>query len=213
MRRVAVLVAAAAALLAAGCSSAIGNPLQILPCTPTGDQLDKQMVLMAQSVPTASAVPCMRAELDDWFLDDLDSWDGRTRIEFSRLIDQVALTIELAATCDRGGATETATDQPGIRRFDEPIRTGGTYRDRRFYLLPGACVAYEFGLTGTRSAEGGRRHLPRARLRQARPARRPGAQLQWRPAPARPGAPTMTRSWSAMLGSRADHRQFAGIYS
>ena len=151
MRRIAVLVAVAAAVavLAAGCSSAISTPLRVLPCTPANDQLHKQLVLMAQSVPTASAVPCLRAELDDWFLDDLDPWDGRTRIEFSRLIDHVALTIELTATCDRGAATETATDQPGTRRFDEPIRTGGTYRDRRFYLLPGACVAYNFQLTGT----------------------------------------------------------------
>ena len=103
MSRVAVLVAVAALVFAAGCSSAIGDPVRILPCTPSEDQLDKQMVLMAQSVPTASAVPCMRTTLDDWFLDDLDSWDGHTRIEFSRLIDQVALTISLTRTCDRGG--------------------------------------------------------------------------------------------------------------
>jgi hypothetical protein len=153
MRRVAVLVAVAAAVLAAGCSSAISTPLRVLPCTPSNDQLDKRMVLMAQSVPTASAVPCLRAELDDWFLDDLDSWDGHTNIEFSRLIDQVALEIDLTATCDRGGATETATDQPGTRRFDERNRTGGTYRDRRFYLLPGACMAYTFALTGTGAEE------------------------------------------------------------
>jgi hypothetical protein len=153
MRRVAVLVAVAAAVLAAGCSSAISNPVRVLPCTPSEDQLDKRMVLMAQSVPTASAVPCMRVELDDWFLDDLDSWDGRTRIEFSRLIDEFALRIFLTRTCDRGGASETATDQPGTRRFDERIRTGSSYRDRRFYLLPGACVAYEFKLTGTGAEE------------------------------------------------------------
>ena len=154
MRRVTVLVAVAAAMLAAGCSSAISTPpLQVLPCAPAGDRLDKQMVLMAQSVPTASAVPCMRAELDDWFLDDLDSWDGHTRIEFSRLIDQVALTIELTRACDHGGAVETATDQPGTQRFDERIRDGSSYRDRRFYLLPGACVAYSFQLTGTGAEE------------------------------------------------------------
>jgi hypothetical protein len=153
MRRVAVLVAVAAAVLAAGCSSAISTPLRVLPCTPSDDQIDKQLVLMAQSVPTASAVPCLRAELDDWFLDDLDSWDGRTKIEFSRLVDQVALTIELAATCDRGGASETATDQPGTRRFDERIRTGGAYRDRRFTCYPGPAWAYEFGLTGTGAQE------------------------------------------------------------
>ena len=88
MSRVAGLVAVAAAVLAAGCDSAIGDPLRVLPCTPSDGELDKQMVLMAQSVPTASAVPCMRAELDDWFLDDLDSWDDSTRIEFSHLIDQ-----------------------------------------------------------------------------------------------------------------------------
>jgi hypothetical protein len=149
MRRVAVLVAVAAAVLAAGCGPSIGDPLQILPCTPAEDQLDKRMVRMAQSVPTASAVPCMRVALDDWFLDDLDSWDGRTRIEFSRLIDDFALRIFLTRTCDHGGAKETATDQPGTRRFDERIRTGGSYLDRRYYLLPGACMAYEFALTGS----------------------------------------------------------------
>jgi hypothetical protein len=149
MSRVAVLVAVAVAVLATGCSEGVGNPVRVLPCTPSGDRLDKRMILMAQSVPTASAVPCVRTELDDWFLDDIDSWDGRTNIEFSRLIDQVALQIDLTRTCDRGAATETATDQPGTRRFDERIRTGGSYRDRRFYLLPGACLAYQFQLTGT----------------------------------------------------------------
>jgi hypothetical protein len=153
MSRVGVLVAVAAAVLAAGCSPSIGNPVRILPCTPSDHQLDKRMVLMAQSVPSASAVPCMRTKLDDWFLDDLDSWDGRTKIEFSRLIDEFALTIELTQTCDHRGATETATDQPGTRRFDQRIRSESSYRDRRFYLLPGACMTYEFKLTGTGAEE------------------------------------------------------------
>ena len=161
MSRVAVVVALAAAVLAAGCSPSIGNPVRILPCTPSKDRLDKQMVRMAQSVPTASAVPCMRAELDDWFLDDLDSWNGGTRIEFSRLIDQIAVTIELTRTCDRGAASEPATDQPGTRRFDERIRAGSSYRDRRFYLLPGACLAYTFRLTGT-GAEAAAEDISRA---------------------------------------------------
>ena len=51
MSRVAVLVAVAVAVLAAGCGPSIGNPVGILPCTPSEDRLDKQMVLMAQSVP------------------------------------------------------------------------------------------------------------------------------------------------------------------
>jgi hypothetical protein len=50
-------------------------------------------------------------------------------------------------------ASEAATDQPGTRRFDQRIRTGSTFRDRRFYLLPGACVTYEFKLTGTGAEE------------------------------------------------------------
>jgi hypothetical protein len=95
----------------------------------------------------------LRAELDDWFLDGLDSWDGRTRILFSRLIDDFALTIELTRSCDRGQASETATDQPGTRRFDQRIRAGSSYLDRRFYLLPGACMAYQFQLTGAEAEE------------------------------------------------------------
>jgi hypothetical protein len=148
VNRVAVLLAAAVAVLAAGCGPSIGDPVGLLPCTPSGDRLDQRLVLMAQSVPTASAVPCMGASLDDWFLDDMDSSDGYTRIEFSRLIDEFALTIELTPACDPGAATEVATDQPGTQRFDERIRTGGSFLDRRFYLLPGACLAYRFALTG-----------------------------------------------------------------
>ena len=41
MSRVAVLVAVAAAVLAAGCGSAIGDPLRVLPCTPSDGELDK----------------------------------------------------------------------------------------------------------------------------------------------------------------------------
>ena len=70
------MAVAAVAVLAAGCSPSIGDPVRILPCTPSNHELDKSLVLMAQSVPTASAVPCMRTKLDDWFLDDLDSGTG-----------------------------------------------------------------------------------------------------------------------------------------
>ena len=113
MRRVAVVVAVAASLLAAGCGSSIGDPVRLLPCTPSDHGLDQQMVLLAQSVPTASAVPCMRAALDDWYLDDMDAQDGYTRIEFSRLIDEFALTIELTRACDHGAATETPPTSRG----------------------------------------------------------------------------------------------------
>jgi hypothetical protein len=132
MSRVAVLVAVAVAVLASGCSSSIGNPVDILPCTPSNHELDERMVLMAQSVPTASAVPCMRTLLDDWFLDDLDSWDGRTRILFSRLIDEFALTIELTRTAtaarpprppptSRGRGGSTSASAAG-----RPTATGGS---------------------------------------------------------------------------------------
>jgi hypothetical protein len=70
-----------------------------------------------------------------------------------RLIDDFALTIELTRSCDRGQASETATDQPGTRRFDQRIRAGSSYLDRRFYLLPGACMAYQFQLTGAEAEE------------------------------------------------------------
>jgi hypothetical protein len=40
-------VAVAAALLAAGCSSSIGSPVRLMPCTPCDDRLDERMVLMA----------------------------------------------------------------------------------------------------------------------------------------------------------------------
>jgi serine/threonine protein kinase len=125
-----------------------GEFVALLPEPPhRGDRLGHEDHPLVDLV--ASAVPCVRSALDDWFLDDMDSSDGHTRIECSRLIDEFALTIELTRTCERGGAGETATDQPGTRRFDARDRTGESYRDRRYYLLPGACVTYRFALTGT----------------------------------------------------------------
>ena len=44
MRRVAVLVAVAASLLAAGCGSSIGDPVRLLPCTPSNNELDQRML-------------------------------------------------------------------------------------------------------------------------------------------------------------------------
>jgi hypothetical protein len=67
--------------------------------------------------------------------------------------DDFALTIMLTRTCGPGAAGETATEQRGTRRSDERIRTGSSYRDRRFGLLPGAGVTYEFKLTGTGAEE------------------------------------------------------------
>src|SRR6266508_6795853 len=51
-------------------------------CEQTGRPRGMQ-VLMAQSVPTASAVPCLRTEPQNWTLGEFDFRNGHSKLVFS----------------------------------------------------------------------------------------------------------------------------------
>jgi hypothetical protein len=55
---------------------------------------------------------------------------------------KAALVVRLSASCDRAGATEVTSEQPGARRY---------YRARdatRFYDFAGGCVTQRFRVAG-----------------------------------------------------------------
>jgi tRNA A-37 threonylcarbamoyl transferase component Bud32/membrane-associated phospholipid phosphatase len=114
-----------------------------------------EMILMAQSVPSATAVPCVASLPAGWTL-------GGARIKrdearFSLNSDKAgrhAIDVRLVRRedCDVSHATRVPSDQVGAVRYDEAEQLPPELVDTRYYLLPGGCVIYRFHLRGDAAA-------------------------------------------------------------
>jgi tRNA A-37 threonylcarbamoyl transferase component Bud32 len=138
--------------------------------------------LMAQSVPSASLIPCLQLVPVDWKVAEVAVNNGRSVITLDHdRGGKAAMVVRLtAAACDLAGAREVTSEQPGARRW---------YRGRdatRAYTFPGGCVTQRFSAAGpsalrmrdTASTEVG--FITRQELRQAL-ERRSGGRLQLDP--------------------------------
>jgi hypothetical protein len=108
------------------------------------------MILIAQSVPSATSVPCIASLPAGWRLGGLHVVHGRSEFWLnSERGGKRAVEVNLvpAGACDVAGATEVPSDQVGIRRFEHPDRLPPRLRSTRFYLFPGGCVTYRFAFT------------------------------------------------------------------
>jgi tRNA A-37 threonylcarbamoyl transferase component Bud32/membrane-associated phospholipid phosphatase len=97
--------------------------------------------LMAQSVPSASLIPCLQLVPVDWTVAEVAVNNGRSVITLDHdRGGKAAMVVRLtaAAACDLAGATEVTSEQRGARRY---------YRARdntRAYKFPGGCVTQRF---------------------------------------------------------------------
>jgi tRNA A-37 threonylcarbamoyl transferase component Bud32/membrane-associated phospholipid phosphatase len=125
--------------------------------------------LMAQSVPSASLVPCLQLVPVGWSVAEVAVNNGRSVITLDHdRGGRAALVVRLtAAACDLAGARKVTSEQPGASRW---------YRARdatRFYVFPGGCVTQRFRaaapsaprMSDTASSEVG--FITREGLRQA----------------------------------------------
>jgi membrane-associated phospholipid phosphatase/tRNA A-37 threonylcarbamoyl transferase component Bud32 len=110
--------------------------------TPSLDCTDLEPLwLQAQAVPSASLVPCVRALPVGWSLSNVAVNDGRSVIALHHDRTGVdAMVARLTAGCDVGQATEQASSQPGVRRYQRVERQGPAYSAVRFDVFPGGCV-------------------------------------------------------------------------
>ena len=107
------------------------------------------LILEAQSVPTASMLPCIEALPAGWSFSGLDVVDDRSRIFLdSDRAGFRAVDITLAESCDVEGASEVQTDEPGTRRFERVFPRKDLFAGVRYYVYDGGCTTYEFELTG-----------------------------------------------------------------
>jgi tRNA A-37 threonylcarbamoyl transferase component Bud32/membrane-associated phospholipid phosphatase len=97
--------------------------------------------LLAQSVPSASLVPCLRPLPVGWMMGNVTINDGRSVIPLNH--DRAGpgvLVIRLTATCDTRGATEVSSDQPQVRRYQRIDRQTPRLEATRFDRFQGGCV-------------------------------------------------------------------------
>ena len=111
------------------------------------------LLLMAQSVRSASHIPCLTTIPAGWSFEHLDPRQDRARIVFdSDRGGKGALTVTLQATCDTTGAKRIPSDEPGTRRFERVRALTPDYSGLRIYEFPGGCVVYDFDLETDRAS-------------------------------------------------------------
>jgi hypothetical protein len=99
--------------------------------------------LMAQSVPSASLVPCVQSRLPGWTVANVAVNDGRSVITLDHdRAGAAAVVMRLAAACNPAGAAKTPAPEPGVRRSVREERLAGAFSATWHDRFPGGCVIY-----------------------------------------------------------------------
>jgi hypothetical protein len=147
-----LLAVAAACLLLASCARPIASEFTQTRqpfCEAGGEPGTPFLVLMAQAVPSASQLPCVKVLPAGWSVSNTFVRDGRARFALdSDRVGMRAVQVVLERTCQLEGdkVTRVASDEPGMRRFEQigEVRPGVGFTGTRFYLFKGGCVSYRF---------------------------------------------------------------------
>jgi len=153
--RIAAVPLVSVAGLLTGCASdstAITSPPL---CADRSGAAGNGVILMAQSVPTASWVPCISNALPlGWNFHHLDARNGVSRFWLDSDRDgQQAVEVRLAESCDTSGATEVPSDREGMTRLERVDRLSPAYAGERYYRFDGGCVTVVFALDGDNPGE------------------------------------------------------------
>ena len=110
--------------------------------------------LLAQSVPSASLVPCLRPLPAGWMVGNVTVNNGRSVIPLNH--DRAGtgvLVIRLTAHCDPKGATQITSDQPQVRRYQRIDRQTPRFEATRFDRFQGGCVTAQAAVPAANQAE------------------------------------------------------------
>jgi hypothetical protein len=123
-----------------GVNLAVKTPLGV---TDVGCSNLEPLWLMAQSVPSASLVPCVESRLVGWRVANVAVNNGRAVVTLDH--DRAgagAVVVRMAAACDPAGAVEAPSQEPGVRRFVRVERLAGAFSATWYDRFPGGCVTY-----------------------------------------------------------------------
>jgi hypothetical protein len=147
------------ALLAGGCLAGCASGTTAIASSPLcragADGASNSVILMAQSVPTASWVPCIRTALPlGWTFHQLMARNGSSRFWLDSDRDGVqAVEVRLTGSCSTAGTTEIPSDRDGMRRLERVRQVSPTYAGERYYLFGGGCLTFVFRLDGDSPGE------------------------------------------------------------
>jgi hypothetical protein len=104
-----------------------------------------RLAVIAQSVPSASYVPCIRQLPQGWTTSSFDPLRGAT--SFTLNSDRAAgspVTIRLVARCSPGAASSVPSRAPGVLTFTRLYSLSPRVTGRLYDVFPGGCVTYSF---------------------------------------------------------------------
>jgi hypothetical protein len=106
--------------------------------------------LLAQSVPSASLVPCVRALPPGWAVATAKAKNGLSEFTLAHDPDPQAVIVRLTAACTTSGATRRPSDQPGARRYE---RTDARSGQLTWYtVFTGGCITAQLHPTSNTTA-------------------------------------------------------------
>ena len=142
-------------LVVAACSSDTTVSARAPSCSTADKEASNSVLLMAQSVPTSSWVPCLRTGVPSgWTFAGLDARNGSSRLTLDSDRDgDGAIEVRLVPSCDTRGATEIPSDREGMRRLERVSEVSPDYVGTRYYVFDGGCLTFDFKLGGDSHGE------------------------------------------------------------
>jgi hypothetical protein len=140
VRRSVAACAVVLCLAPASCSTNAGGP------PPCDDPSDHGVVLIAQSVPSATLIPCVRSIPTGWTFGGGFVSQDLSRMWLSSTVAGVnSVRADLTPSCDPGDAIETVPSpgETGTRVFQGP-QSLDPFRWTRYVTFPGGCVVFDY---------------------------------------------------------------------
>ena len=104
-----------------------------------------RLAIIAQSVPSASYVPCIRQLPQGWTTSSFDPLRGATRFTLnSDRAPGSPVTIRLVPRCSPGAASSVPPRAPGVLTFTRLYSLSPRVTGRLYDVFPGGCVTYSF---------------------------------------------------------------------
>lgn len=130
-----------AAVMASTALTACSNPTGSLPACEAAPRL----ATIAQSVPSASYVPCIAELAEGWNARNLDTGRGTTRFTLDpNRSGARTVKVTFTETCDAARATPAPPRAEGVRTSIKLQSVSPRYAGTIFDVFPGGCVSYRF---------------------------------------------------------------------
>jgi len=120
-----------------------------VPRCSAGDEVSDELILEAQSVPSARLLPCLAELPPDWMVTEFRIQDGETSIALAHEAAGGVARATLTEDCDTSDATEEFSGRENTRLFVTLSRVGeDALVGTDYYTFAGGCVTYSFELRG-----------------------------------------------------------------